>query len=176
MEHFPEKAFSKLDTFVIMNMPSELHGISEQAWCGMVSLKNTFYGVQFVAQWLAYAQDARVITDALSVFGPEDSDFIDHRHDQSICSLLSKKWEITLQELRNEDIGTFVAHYENFVVVLPNGQRWRHSRSHPEQPDIILKFCEENGINMKDCLDHIEAYIKQLGQGFTIDDMLSVSL
>jgi hypothetical protein len=53
----------------------------------------------FVSQWLAHAQDARALTDAPSTLqrcishnAPTAPTFRDHRHDQSIFSLLYKTW------------------------------------------------------------------------------------
>jgi hypothetical protein len=51
----------------------------------------------FVTEWLTYAQDSRAITDDANVLGlPNYPEFHDHRHDQSILSLLAKKWNLTL--------------------------------------------------------------------------------
>ena len=50
----------------------------------------------FVTQWLAYAQDSRAITDDANALGaPNYKDFHENRHDQSILSLLAKKWNLT---------------------------------------------------------------------------------
>ena len=51
----------------------------------------------FVSQWLTYAQDSRAITDDDNVLGSSNyPDFRGHRHDQSILSLLAKKWGLTV--------------------------------------------------------------------------------
>ena len=49
----------------------------------------------FISEWLTYAQDSRALTDDPNVLGKDNYDgFIDHRHDQSILSLLAKKWKL----------------------------------------------------------------------------------
>jgi hypothetical protein len=59
-------------------------------------LKKSFVSMQFVSEWLAYAQDSRAITDDANTLGASNhKDFQDHRHDQSILSLLAKKWNLT---------------------------------------------------------------------------------
>lgn len=49
----------------------------------------------FVGEWLTYSQDSRAITDDKNVLGSANyKGFHDHRHDQSILSLLAKKWKL----------------------------------------------------------------------------------
>ncbi len=76
-----------------MGIDAAEHAMSFQCWCGLIALQNTFYAVQYVSEWFTYVQDARIITDAPSLFG-SDEGVREHRHDQSVCSLLSKKWKV----------------------------------------------------------------------------------
>ncbi len=51
----------------------------------------------FVSEWLTYAQDSRAITDDKNVLGkPNYDDFRENRHDQTILSLLAKKWNLKI--------------------------------------------------------------------------------
>jgi hypothetical protein len=51
----------------------------------------------FVSEWLTYAQDSRAIMDDNNVLGSTNyPDFRSHRHDQTILSLLAKKWNLTV--------------------------------------------------------------------------------
>ncbi len=51
----------------------------------------------FVSEWLTYAQDSRAITDDNNVLSSTNyPDFRGHRHDQTILSLLAKKWNLTV--------------------------------------------------------------------------------
>ena len=44
-------------------------------------------------EWLAYLTDRRIVSDDPNVMGKDNpKSFRDHRHDQSVLSLLSKKW------------------------------------------------------------------------------------
>ncbi|KZY01809.1 MULTISPECIES: hypothetical protein [unclassified Sulfitobacter] len=46
--------------------------------------------VEFLEAWLRYSQDPRCITDQPNTLGKENlPGFVDHRHDQSICSILA---------------------------------------------------------------------------------------
>jgi hypothetical protein len=68
---------------------------------GIFAMKNTFRSQLFVSQWLTYATDIRAITDLPSELGENAPEFVDHRHDQSVLSLLTKKWGIPY----NNDVG-----------------------------------------------------------------------
>jgi hypothetical protein len=97
-----EKHYTKLDTLVLMNIPKNLHHKfrnSFQVWAGFFLTRKCYNSIRFVGEWLTYAQDYRIITDLKSKFGPEHNEFIDNRHDQSILSILFKKWGIPMDEI-----------------------------------------------------------------------------
>jgi len=48
--------------------------------------------LNFLDNWLGYCEDPRCLTDAPNVLGKNNLPyFVDHRHDQSICSILAHK-------------------------------------------------------------------------------------
>jgi hypothetical protein len=58
-------------------------------------MEKTDFSINFLSEWIFYAQDERIITDIENQCGlPNFSEFVDHRHDQSIFSLLIKKYKI----------------------------------------------------------------------------------
>ena len=60
-------------------------------------VKKSLASMTFVSQWLAYAQDSRAITDDDNILGLGNyPDFRGHRHDQTLLSLLAKKWGLTV--------------------------------------------------------------------------------
>lgn len=97
-----ERNYTKFDTLVIMGIPRQLHETyrsSYQAWAGFVLLRKCLNSIRFIGEWLTYSQDNRIITDDKSIFGQEDTSFIDNRHDQSVLSILIKKWGIPMNEI-----------------------------------------------------------------------------
>ena len=93
-----EKQWTKKDAFAL------IAGVDEssmretlQAWCGFICFRNSFEALQYVAEWYTYCTDARIVTDSPSVFGTESPDFKENRHDQTVCSLLAKKYNVTMQ-------------------------------------------------------------------------------
>ena len=59
-------------------------------------VRKTPFGMGIVEEWLHFAQDERILTDRSNRCGePNYPGFKDHRHTQSIWSLLCKKHELT---------------------------------------------------------------------------------
>lgn len=90
-----EKIWTKRDAFKLMDCDSAKYTNSKQRLGGFSLWKKSAYTMNFVDEYLGYAQDERIITDALNQCGhPNYPEFEEHRHDQSILSLLSKKHDL----------------------------------------------------------------------------------
>ena len=100
-----EKKWCKFDALAIMNIPPgqfrKYVKNTYQAWAGLILIRKSFNSMNFIGEWLTYCKDPRIITDDKSIFGPEDKEFKENRHDQTVLSLLSKKWEIPRQKLED---------------------------------------------------------------------------
>jgi hypothetical protein len=99
---FIEKKYTKFDALALMNVPRNLHKEylnSYQVWAGFFLTKKCLNSIMFVGEWLTYAQDSRIITDSKSIFGPEDKNFIENRHDQTVLSILMKKWGLPMYQM-----------------------------------------------------------------------------
>ena len=94
---FLEKYYTKSDTFKIMQMNNpEFMRVAYQTLASFVVLRKDCRTLQFVMEWLAYSSDARCVTDDANMLGGKNhKDFVGHRHDQSVLSLLSKKWGLS---------------------------------------------------------------------------------
>ncbi|MNE46246.1 hypothetical protein D3C80_1405710 [compost metagenome] len=101
---FLEGNWTKRDSFVLMGMDSDPEvKFSGQITAAMIIVKNTFKAQRFIGEWLTYMQDPRTSTDDENTFGlANDPGFKDHRHDQSVLSLLTKKWKLELQGLMGD--------------------------------------------------------------------------
>jgi hypothetical protein len=84
--------WTKRDTFVLMNMDNESVKNMPQRLASSFVCKKTPFSISFVGEWLRYAQDPRIVTDLPNTQSlPNYPEFRDHRHDQSILSLLTIK-------------------------------------------------------------------------------------
>ena len=70
----------------------------------------------FLSEYLYYAQDKRIITDDPNELGVSNYEgFRDHRHDQSILSLLTKKYGQVNANKTNLNL----TQIKNYVEVMP---------------------------------------------------------
>jgi hypothetical protein len=167
----PERQYSKADAFLIMGLMNETYQDSEQAWSGLITMKNSFYSIQFLAEWLTYAQDYRIISDDPSVLAEEDESFIANRHDQTICSLLLKKWGIYLNVQLPSENGSFLAQEEKFIIEMPDGEFWSLLRWEPDGADLMMNYCRMHYDNIFHC-EQIAEYVKTLEERIYGSDML----
>lgn len=109
-----ERKYTKRDAFVLMGCDEPKYTDTPQSIGGYVILKKSDFVEQFIAEDLEYAQDERIITENENTQGLLDyPEFIAHRHDQSVWSLMVKKHG--LKRFRDPSQFGLVNHYENEV-------------------------------------------------------------
>ena len=87
-----EKEWTKRDAFIILDCDSKKYTDTNQNAGTFLVVKKTKNSEKVLKEWLEYAQDERMITDMKNQLGKDNYDgFREHRHDQSILSLLYKK-------------------------------------------------------------------------------------
>ena len=92
---FKECWYTKRDVFVYMDCDEAQYTETNQRMATMILIKKTDVAVRFVEEWLYLCQQEDIITDAPNHLGSHNyRGFIDNRHDQSIFSVLSKKYGI----------------------------------------------------------------------------------
>lgn len=90
-----ERKYTKRDAFVLMDCDTSRFTDSPQSIGGYVILKKSDFVQHFLEEDLKYAQDIRIISEQDNVLGKDNyPEFIAHRHDQSVWSLMSKKYGI----------------------------------------------------------------------------------
>ena len=109
-----EKQWTKRDAFLLMDCDSEKYTESPQTMATFFLLKKTKKTIDFISTYKKYCFDSRILSDDPNVIGKENyAQFIEHRHDQSILSLLSKKEENVLIEGDISDYGFYPTKYLN---------------------------------------------------------------
>ena len=109
-----EKKYTKRDAFVLMECDCEEYANTPQSIGGYVLLKKSRFVEKFLSEDLAYAQDSRIITEEDNTQGLDNyPEFIAHRHDQSVWSLMSKKYH--LKRFRDPSQFGLVRSYEKAV-------------------------------------------------------------
>ena len=90
-------SYTKRDCFFLMDCDQPEFHNGWQVVGGYIFIKNTLFNRNLIKEWLEYASDERIITDNPNRCGFENfSNFKDHRHDQSILSLLAHKYQFEL--------------------------------------------------------------------------------
>lgn len=93
--HSLEKYYTKRDALVLLECDSFEYTDTPQRCATYFLLRKSMYSQRFIREWLKYAKDRRIITNDENVMGlPNYEGFVENRHDQTILSLLSKKWGI----------------------------------------------------------------------------------
>lgn len=88
-----EKGNTKRDAFVLTGCDEARYTDTPQSIGGYFVCKKAPEVKAYLDEVLHYAQDIRIISDKPNVMGlPDYAEFADHRHDQSVISLMSKKY------------------------------------------------------------------------------------
>jgi hypothetical protein len=86
-----EKCWTKRDAFVALGCDSAEFTETRQRLASFHLWRASDFSVQLAQEWLERAQEARLITDMPNESGlPDYAGFREHRHDQSLFSLLTK--------------------------------------------------------------------------------------
>lgn len=119
-----EKVYTKRDTFSLMGLDEPKYSESSQREATYIWLIKNEFTVKLIDEYLEFAQDERIITDLPSQ-SENFPEFQDHRHDQSIWSLLCKKYDITphrlisqhgahlVNDFPNDTYGQIAVHHRN---------------------------------------------------------------
>ena len=102
---FLEKFYTKRDTFILLGADSPFYTETKQFNAAIQIYKKSQFTEIFLEELLYYSQDKRIITDdPNTLLLPNLEGFIDHRHDQSILSILTKKFSQVNSGKANYDI------------------------------------------------------------------------
>ena len=84
--------FTKRDCFFFLNADEPRYHHAPMADASFIVCMKTAQACEFIAEWLEICLDPRILTDQPNTCGlPNLPGFKDHRHDQSILSLLAKR-------------------------------------------------------------------------------------
>lgn len=92
---FIEKNYTKRDAFRLMGCDAPDYTDTAQRLASFILLRKREFSMNFAAEFLEYARDERILTDMENALGyPNYPGFVAHRHDQSIFSLLTKRYRL----------------------------------------------------------------------------------
>ena len=135
-----ERHYTKRDAFILLGADLPFFTETGQFNAAFQVYKKSKFTEIFLEEYLYYAQDKRIITDEENTLGqPNYEGFIDHRHDQSILSLLTKKYSQVNANKMNIDVEIV----KNFTELMPT--IFCHYRAMGfDDYESLKRFCAEN--------------------------------
>jgi len=105
------KTWTKKDCFVLMKCNESKYWDTIQTTASYHLWKKTEQNIKFLKEYQKYLRDPRIVTDEPNMTGPNFLEFKDHRHDQSVLSLLTirdnfKRYR-DISQYGNEEISEF---------------------------------------------------------------------
>ena len=94
-----ESQWTKKELFIAMNCNEEKYKITNHMMASFYLIRKTDFSMKFFKELLDYSCNERNITDDFDENVIQDKDFMDHRQDQSIFSLLYKKYNLSEEEI-----------------------------------------------------------------------------
>lgn len=95
-DHLVARRWTKRDCFVLLDADRTEFWDRRQFWAGIQIHRAGPEARDLVAEWLRLATDERVLTDMPNVMGrPNLPEFVDHRHDQSVLTIVLQKRRIS---------------------------------------------------------------------------------
>jgi DNA-binding transcriptional regulator GbsR (MarR family) len=88
--------WTKRDCFKILNCDDPIYWKGKQINASYQVYTKTKFSMQFLNEYASYCLDVNAISDEPNIYGDNLESFVDHRHDQSIASLLAIKYNIEL--------------------------------------------------------------------------------
>lgn len=90
-----ENAWTKRDAFVYMNADAMGFQETRQFLASFIVIRKSAFSMQFMNEYLKYCCNPKILTDLENLCGlPNYPGFTAHRHDQSVFSLLCKKYQL----------------------------------------------------------------------------------
>lgn len=89
--------WTKSDCFNLMGLNKEKYFYGNQINAAYICFRKTKYSIKFFKYFQKLCENYNIISDANNITNNFNKDFYDHRHDQSILSLLSIRYKITIK-------------------------------------------------------------------------------
>ena len=114
-----QKEWTKGDTFIEMKADESKYCDTPQIGAGFILIKKSDLSIRFFRDLLFYAQHEVILTDKPSV-SENHKGFIEHRHDQSIFSILCKQYNLKtfrhIYQEGNNEVELFEDKYPQIIV------------------------------------------------------------
>lgn len=154
------KNWTRKYVFDFFNVNTEEYYNALQPCAGYMLIKKNQYSVDFIKEWLLLCQNSELIRDVIN--GEENFlEFKDHRHDQSLLSILVKKYKFEyykdISQYGNEPFYFETFSYTNLPVT-----RWSFKGHYP----VILLLYRNGGLFKSTVKYFIKIFLFNLSKNF----------
>lgn len=112
-----EKKYTKRDAFILLGADSPFYTNTNMYMAGIQVYRKSKFTEKFLEELLYYSQDKRIITDDPNILGQKNyKEFRENRHDQSVFSLLIKKYGQANSGMTNMNIDSI----RKTKIIMPN--------------------------------------------------------
>jgi hypothetical protein len=108
--------WTKQDCFEAMDCTKEKYILGDQVDGSYVLVRKNKFSQQFFDEYLQWCEKDEIITDKISI-SPNHSEFKDHRHDQSILSILAIKHNVTIAREPSEWGNNYITSKYNYPQI-----------------------------------------------------------
>jgi len=122
--------WTKRDCFVMMDCDEDKYYTAKQINGSYIGIKKTNKNINLMDEYLKFSQNVNIITDVPNITKENLKDFEDHRHDQSILSLLAKKHNIDLSPDPSEWGNNYPRNYNQIFMHHRNMLFWPQNRQY----------------------------------------------
>lgn len=119
-----ERVVTKRDALILMDADKEEYYPKAQRNAAIILVRKCELALKFVNDWFNYCCDERILTDISSTLAPEHPQFKVHRHDQSVLSVMCKRYTIPAHRDPTQYGNPFTSFYPNDKY----SQLFRHMR------------------------------------------------
>lgn len=95
--------WTKSDCFNLMNLKTDECIYGDQVNAAFILFRKTDFSTMFFNEFFEYCKNYNIISDAPNITENFNKNLVDHRHDQSILSLLSIKYKTTILSSPNQN-------------------------------------------------------------------------
>ena len=114
---YTNKIWTKRDCFVLMDCDEEKYWNGIHCDAAFILLRKSSRTKKFVEDWLLFGSDPNILTDTANICGQDNfPEFIEHRRDQSILSLLVIKYGVPFYRMPTQ----FGNHYKTVEYRVAN--------------------------------------------------------
>lgn len=91
-----EGSWTKRDCFILLDVEGQGFELSKQRQASFMVFRKSAISLKFAQDYLRYCTNIQALSETSNIYGQENyPGFIEHRYDQSIFSLLSKKYHLS---------------------------------------------------------------------------------